>query len=97
MARYGGEEFVLLLTDTKEAEFVANNCRHSIAELQIPHEFSEAADVVTISVGLCTVVPEKGSDPSWIIESADKALYKAKEAGRNRVEQLSATHENHKA
>ena len=64
-----------MLADTEEAEYVARNCRQSIEELQIPHEFSEAADVVTISVGLCTAVPEKGSDPTLIIEAADKALY----------------------
>ena len=65
---------------------MANHCRRSIEALQIPHKFSKVADVVTISVGLCTVFPEKGTDPSLMIDSADKALYKAKEAGRNRVE-----------
>lgn len=90
VARYGGEEFALVLTDTEEVEFVANNCRQSIEELQIPHEYSKAADVVTISVGFCTVVPEKGTDPSLLIDTADKALYKAKEGGRNRVEQIVA-------
>ena len=48
---YGGEEFALVLTDTEEAEFVAKNCRKSIEGLQIPHEFSKVADVITISVG----------------------------------------------
>ncbi len=88
IARYGGEEFALVLSDTKEAELVANNCRQSIEELQITHEFSETAKVVTISVGLCTVSPEKGTDPGSVIETTDKALYKAKEGGRNRVEQF---------
>ncbi len=88
VARYGGEEFALVLTDTENAEYVANNCRQSIEELQLPHKYSEAADVVTISVGLYTVVPAKGTDPSSIIETADKALYKAKESGRNRVEKI---------
>jgi diguanylate cyclase (GGDEF)-like protein len=88
IARYGGEEFALVLTDTKEAELVANNCRQSIEELQIAHKFSEAANVVTISVGLCTVSPDKGTDPKLVIDTADKALYKAKDGGRNRVEQI---------
>jgi diguanylate cyclase (GGDEF)-like protein len=88
IARYGGEEFALVLSDTKEAELVANNCRQSIEELQIAHEFSEAANVVTISVGLCTVSPDKGTDPKLVIDTADKALYKAKDGGRNRVEQI---------
>jgi len=88
IARYGGEEFALVLSDTKEAELVANNCRQSIEELQIAHKFSEAANVVTISVGLCTVSPDKGTDPKLVIDTADKALYKAKDGGRNRVEQI---------
>ena len=88
VARYGGEEFALVLADTEKAEYIANNCQQSIEELQIPHAFSKTADVVTISVGLCTIVPEKGTDPGLIIETADKALYKAKEAGRNRVEKI---------
>jgi len=90
VARYGGEEFAVVLTDTEEAGSVADNCRQSIEELRIPHGFSAAADVVTISVGHCTVAPEKGSDPSLVIDSADEALYKAKEGGRNRVEQIVA-------
>ena len=88
VARYGGEEFVFVLAETEEAESVANKCRRSIEEMQIPHEFSKIANVVTISVGLCTVIPEKGTDPSLIINSADKALYNAKDAGRNRVKQI---------
>lgn len=89
VARYGGEEFALVLTDTKEAKHVANRCRKSIMDLQISHEYSEVADVVTISVGFCTVIPGKGNAPSLVIDAADKALYKAKEGGRNRVEQIT--------
>ena len=86
LARYGGEEFALILPDTEKPMQVTNRCRQSIEELQIPHDFSEAADVVTISVGLCTVTPGNSTDPSLVIEAADKALYKAKKAGKNRVE-----------
>ncbi len=85
VARYGGEEFAIVFADTENAEYVSNRCRRSIEELQIQHKFSQAADVVTISVGLCTTYPEKGSDPSSVIEAADKALYKAKAEGRNRA------------
>lgn len=87
VARYGGEEFAIVISDTEQAELVARHCRRSIEELQIPHEFSEVSDVVTISVGVCTTFPEKGTDPGLVITSADKALYAAKKAGRNRVEQ----------
>ncbi len=88
VARYGGEEFALVLTDTEEAKHVANRCRKSIMDIQIPHECSGVADVVTISVGFCSVIPGKGNVPSLVIDAADKALYKAKEDGRNRVEQI---------
>ncbi|HIG44327.1 MAG TPA: diguanylate cyclase [Gammaproteobacteria bacterium] len=86
VARYGGEEFILILSDTEDADQVADLCCQSIEDLQIPHEFSDVTSVVTISLGLCTTTPEKGTDPSLIIDNADKALYKAKSAGRNRVE-----------
>jgi diguanylate cyclase (GGDEF)-like protein len=86
VARYGGEEFIIVLTDTEKAEPLANNCRQSIKDLQIPHKASEAADVLTISVGYCSVVPEQGTEPNLLIEAADKALYKAKNNGRDRIE-----------
>ena len=88
VARYGGEEFALVLSNTEKAEDVVNNCLKSIKDMQIPHQFSKVADVVTISVGFCTVVPKKGTDPSLVIDSADKALYKAKETGKNKAEQM---------
>ena len=82
------ERHIVRGRDTEGAEFVANNCRRSIEKLQIPHEFSEVAEVVTISVGFCTVSPEKGTDSSLLINAANKALYTAKEGGRNRVEKI---------
>lgn len=86
VSRYGGEEFTLVLPETSEARTVAEKCRRSVEQLQIPHEFSEVADVVTISIGACTCSPNIGTNPKMIIDLADKALYKAKESGRNRVE-----------
>ena len=78
VARYGGEEFALILSDTEEAELVANNCRQSIEELQIPHELSETADVVTISIGLCTVAPKKGMVLDWLLMLLIKPSIKRK-------------------
>ncbi len=86
MVRYGGEEFALILSETKNADEVANNCRKSVEDLQIPHNFSDVENCVTISVGVCTVIPDATIDSSLIISTADKALYKAKENGRNKVE-----------
>jgi len=95
VARYGGEEFALVLLDTNNAKHVANNCRKAIEELQIQHKYSTASGVITISAGLCTVAPDKGTDPSLIINAADKALYRAKEAGRNRVEIAAKVPQSH--
>jgi len=83
VARYGGEEFAFVLLDTHDVELIAQRCLKSIEALNIKHEFSEVEPVVTISIGYCTVIPKKGSDPSSLIAAADDALYKAKERGRN--------------
>jgi diguanylate cyclase (GGDEF)-like protein len=85
VARYGGEEFALVLAETENAKSVAEECRRAIEALQIPHLFSDNANILTISVGLCTCIPESGTSPNLIIDSADKALYNAKRSGRNRV------------
>ena len=94
VARYGGEEIALVLADYSDVEILANKCRQSIEDLQIQHKYSKVADVVTISVGFSTIVPTKGSAPSSVIHSADKALYKAKESGRNKVEHIYPPHSN---
>ncbi|WP_018294637.1 diguanylate cyclase [Mariprofundus ferrooxydans] len=88
IARYGGEEFVLLLPNTgrEQAHSLAEQCLRDIAALQIPHSQSEAAEVVTISVGVTTMAPDATMQAAMLIEMADRALYRAKESGRNRVE-----------
>ncbi len=93
LARYGGEEFALVLADTGDAEFVAESCRRSIEELHLAHEYSTVADIVTISVGFCTIVPGQKTSPSLIIDYADKALYKAKMGGKNRIDSFEWRHE----
>ena len=85
-ARYGGEEFAIILSDTKNAESVAQKCILAVEELQIPHLYSKATTVVTISVGFCTTIPDSNTNHESLVKSADKALYRAKEGGRNRVE-----------
>jgi len=88
VGRYGGEEFVLLLpdTDTEHAIRLAENCRNIIFEQHIPYESSKICDVVTISVGVSTIIPSTGTQPSSLVDAADKLLYRAKKNGRNRVE-----------
>ena len=88
VSRYGGEEFVMILPDTTSggALAVAEKVLAHIADLNIPHKHSDAVDHVTLSIGVATLCPEEGSSPDELVEAADKALYKAKENGRNCIE-----------
>jgi len=90
-ARYGGEEFAFILPETemKEALVIAEMIRDSVESLKIPHEYSEVENVVTISCGVATVYPSKKDNVDLLLHSligdADKALYRAKDQGRNQV------------
>ncbi len=90
-ARYGGEEFVLLLpeTDFSAARMIAEKVRSAILELKIPHAKSATAEVVTVSAGVCTLVPEQGETPERLFEIADRALYLAKKNQRNCINHLT--------
>jgi diguanylate cyclase (GGDEF)-like protein len=85
-ARYGGDEFVVLLpvTDTDGALGVAQRVLGAIAALDIPHGTSPFGRV-TSSIGVAQVVPGPNSTSQELLERADRALYAAKQAGRNRV------------
>ena len=87
-ARYGGEEFVALLLGTNKdyAVKLAEEIRHRVMALGIPHEPSLAGSHVTISIGVATMIPERTQASSALVALADAALYKAKQNGRNRVE-----------
>ncbi len=87
LARYGGEEFSAVLPDTDldGAVKVAEEMRQTIKSQQISHAKSKVCDIVTVSIGVSSVVPQKGADPEILIAAADQALYKAKEDGRDRI------------
>jgi diguanylate cyclase (GGDEF)-like protein/PAS domain S-box-containing protein len=87
VARYGGEEFMIILPETnaEEAYSFAESLREKIANLNIEHKDSKVSKNVTVSLGVSTTVPKKYSTQDDLISLADKALYKAKEGGRNRV------------
>jgi diguanylate cyclase (GGDEF)-like protein/PAS domain S-box-containing protein len=87
VARYGGEEFIVILPDTnaEEAYLFAGSLREKIENLKIEHKDSKAGKNVTVSLGVSTAVPKKDSTQDELISIADKALYKAKQGGRNRV------------
>lgn len=84
-ARYGGEEFVVVLhnTDKEGAVVVAERIRASVEGLQIPHLASSVTPWVTLSIGAASVVPNPQMQPDELIAAADRALYHAKENGRN--------------
>ena len=88
VARYGGEEFVCLLpeTDGTGAIRVAEGFRAAVAKQRIPHAQSPVAPFVTISLGVATVTPSADGSPERLAEMADQLLYRAKRAGRNRVQ-----------
>ena len=85
-ARYGGEEFAVILprTTLEGAAALAENVRAAIAALQLPHAGSPDG-VVTVSIGVASAAPSPQREPAILIELADRALYHAKMAGRNRV------------
>jgi diguanylate cyclase (GGDEF)-like protein len=87
LGRYGGEEFVAILanTDAIGAQVVAERMRAAVEALQIPHEASACAQVVTISAGFAAVRPTRETSAGSLVEIADEALRRAKELGRNRV------------
>lgn len=87
LARYGGEEFVSILpnTDIDDAFLVAEKLRSSVLSLQIPHIYSSAAKIVTISLGVASGIPAINTSCSTLAKAADDALYRAKESGRNKV------------
>jgi diguanylate cyclase (GGDEF)-like protein len=88
VARYGGEEFAVMLvgTDHEGARFVAERIRAAAFDLAVPHGGSPEWGRVTISVGVATGVPEESKAAEELVALADRALYGAKRAGRNRVE-----------
>ena len=89
VARYGGEEFAVVMpgADRAAALRFAHQAIAAIANLAIPHQHAEkTGNVVTISVGVHVVNAERNVDVSLaLIAEADKALYAAKKAGKNRV------------
>lgn len=86
-ARYGGEEFVALLpgTDSEGALSVARHIQRMVAEMQIPHASSDVSEHVTVSVGGACATPGQDLGQDALLEAADRALYAAKDAGRNDI------------
>jgi diguanylate cyclase (GGDEF)-like protein len=87
VARYGGEEFAVVLPDTSfhGGVVVAEKLRSEVEKLQIEHRESPLMKVVTISLGVATIIPGPSRSPEDLIVLADQLLYQAKQQGRNRA------------
>jgi len=86
VARYGGEEFVIMLPETRKDDGVilAERVRSLVAQHPFEHRDVQPGGRITVSVGVAAF-PADGGSPSEVLVRADKALYKAKEGGRDRV------------
>ncbi|HLG20259.1 MAG TPA: diguanylate cyclase [Bdellovibrionota bacterium] len=94
VARYGGEEFVVVLPDTdlEDANSIAEQIREAVERLDIPHSGSRIAERVTVSAGVASIQPSRESPGSEkLVGMADRALYLAKNSGRNRVHASTET------
>lgn len=86
IARYGGEEFVGMFprTGREGLETIARRIVEAVDQLQMPHEKSDAARNVTVSVGVASITPTRSNSADDLVKAADEALYRAKGAGRHR-------------
>ena len=85
--RYGDDEFVVILpyTDANRVVIVATEIQNKIRNLEIAHPKSEISQYVTLSIGVATTVPTWESSPQILMKAGEKALYRAKQEGRNRI------------
>ena len=88
VARYGGEEFIVMLPDTEldGATRVAVRLQEAITELAMPNNASPFDRKITVSIGIAAAQSLSDDAGNDLIEQADRALYAAKRAGRNRIE-----------
>ena len=86
VARYGGEEFAIILpmTQAENALELSKNICLALSNLELPHALSDFGHV-TLSVGVAVGCPKQNTTPHNLLINADKALYTAKEKGRNRA------------
>ncbi len=87
VARFGGEEFVIILpeTDAEAAAQVAERFRNQLFREQIPHGGNEASQLVTVSMGVGTLIPSRDDTIKNFLDQVDQRLYQAKHGGRNQI------------
>lgn len=86
VARYGGEEFAIVLPQTTEegAIAIAQRIQDTLHDLTIPHQQSDVSNIVSISLGITSIIPTDDDSCETFIAQADQALYHAKHYGRDR-------------
>ncbi|MFI8508631.1 diguanylate cyclase domain-containing protein [Pseudomonas sp. NPDC079086] len=91
LARYGGEEFACVLPNTNliDAVKIAECMLESVRALKLEHLDSAVDQVLTVSLGVATIVPTAGTTSATVVAEADRQLYQAKQAGRARVSSCS--------
>lgn len=87
VARYGGEEFIAIMKDVsiQQAERVLHQFQSALKNIEIQHQSSMTNGCLTVSIGLYSIAPKPSDSIQDAINKADKALYMAKESGRNQV------------
>jgi len=86
-ARYGGEEFAIICAgiNADDARNLAEKIRKQLFCRAIPHERNPDQNRVTLSIGIASIIPQKSDNSNDLLREADRALYVAKEQGRDRV------------
>ena len=87
VSRYGGEEFVVVLGNTplEGGLKIAEQIRVAVEGLGIPHQSAKCHPCVTISIGVTSALPTRDTQPETVLVAADRAMYNAKNDGKNKV------------
>ena len=98
VARYGGEEFAVLLFDAsrEHAARVGDEVLAEVRALGIPHADSAADGILTVSIGVASIVPVARRSSAGFVQLADQALYAAKDGGRNQARLLEQEYQHMK-
>lgn len=86
--RLGGEEFICVLpnTDLPDAVCIAERIAADIEKLNIPHEYSDVKPIITVSMGVGTIIPIENYSYIEFLNMTDRLLYHAKKSGRNKIQ-----------